>query len=245
MGRAVIFVFFQLGCFAKQTERMYPLHLEHSFRLDSREINIPMEVPITLDGKSFGNLRLGFNGYIGAMNSSKDYRIIPIFLMNYDLSLAGGIVRYTEKEKGAFRRDLIGQTQQLFNMRLDDPKCILVTWDDMVPTNYTQCYKKKVTNQFQAALLWEEGKTFLFVNFERLEAAIDCNTNNFAMMEINVDQKLRASFRHQLSRTSKVTNLAKHSNYEKAGHFAYQIHSDRVLEPYDWRENMVRETNLL
>ena len=113
-----------------------------------------MEVPITLDGKSFANLRLGFNGYIGAMNSSKDYRIIPIFLMNYDLSLAGGIVRYTEKEKGAFRRDLIGQTQRLFNIRLDDPKCILVTWDDMVPTNSTQCYK--VCSNLRVSWLFEK-----------------------------------------------------------------------------------------
>lgn len=126
---------------SKNIDRMYPIHLEHSFRLDTHEINLPMLEPIMLDGLYYKNLRLGYNGYIGAMNSNKDYRIIPIFLMNYDMSLEGGIVRYTEKEKGFFRQDLIAQTKELFNVDLHEPKCMLVTWDHMKPINSTLCYK--------------------------------------------------------------------------------------------------------
>ena len=32
-------------------------------------------------------IRIGYNGYLGGRNSQKDYRIIPILLMNYDLSM--------------------------------------------------------------------------------------------------------------------------------------------------------------
>ena len=51
-------------------------------------------------------------------------------------------------------------------------------------------------------------------------------------MEINVDQKLHSSFRHHLSRTSKITNLQKHTNYGKAGHFAFGIASEDVTQPF-------------
>jgi len=94
-----------------------------------------------LDGFYYKNLRIGYNGYVGGMNSNKDYRIIPIFLMNYDMSLDGGIVRYTEKEKGNFRKELITKTKEMFDVDIKNPKCMLITWDDMKPVNSTQCYK--------------------------------------------------------------------------------------------------------
>lgn len=81
-------------------------------------------------------------------------------------------------------------------------------------------------------------------------------------MEINVDQKLHSSFRHHLSRTSKITNLQKHTNYGKAGHFAFGIASEDVTQPFgkslssvsvchmyyilDWKEkNIYEQASLL
>ena len=56
------------------------------------------------------------------MNTKKDYRLTPIFLLNYDSSLEGGIVRYTEKEKGKFRSELMQKAKDLFHIELKDPK---------------------------------------------------------------------------------------------------------------------------
>jgi len=51
-------------------------------------------------------------------------------------------------------------------------------------------------------------------------------------MEINVDQRLRPSFRHELSRTSKITKVQTLSNYGKPGHFAFEIASEEIDEPF-------------
>ena len=75
------------------------------------------------------------------MNSPKEYRILPIFLMNYDLSADGGIVRYTEKERGIFKEKLIETTNEYFKIKLKSPKCMLITWDDMKSENSTLCYQ--------------------------------------------------------------------------------------------------------
>ena len=65
---------------------------------------------------------LGFNGYIGGVNTKKDYRLTPLFLINYDSSLDGGTVRYTEKEKGKFKMDMAEKAEQLFQVKLEAPK---------------------------------------------------------------------------------------------------------------------------
>ena len=92
---------------------MYPIRTEKSFRLDDSgdfhwethkptenhilEINFIAEPNVKIDGNIFHTIRIGYNGYLGGTNSQKDYRIIPILLMNYDLSADGGLVHYTEK----------------------------------------------------------------------------------------------------------------------------------------------------
>ena len=51
------------------------------------EINFIAEPNVKIDGNVFRTIRIGYNGYLGGTNSQKDYRIIPILLMNYDLSV--------------------------------------------------------------------------------------------------------------------------------------------------------------
>ena len=53
-----IHFFFDL-ILAKYGQRMYPIHTEHSFRLDSHEIEIPIETPLKMDGFLFKKLRIG------------------------------------------------------------------------------------------------------------------------------------------------------------------------------------------
>ena len=73
--------------------------LEKCFLVETHisEINFIAEPNVKIDGNVFHTIRIGYNGYLGGTNSQKDYRIIPILLMNYDLSADGGLVHYTEK----------------------------------------------------------------------------------------------------------------------------------------------------
>ena len=75
--------------------------------------------PIRLDGESFKTLRVGFNGYIGGTNNSKDYRILPILMMNYDLATGGGIVEYTEKFNKHYKNEIISQIIDMFQVQLN------------------------------------------------------------------------------------------------------------------------------
>ena len=68
-----------------------------SIKIHTSEINFIAEPNVKIDGNVFHTIRIGYNGYLGGTNSQKDYRIIPILLMNYDLSADGGLVHYTEK----------------------------------------------------------------------------------------------------------------------------------------------------
>jgi hypothetical protein len=54
-----ILIFFILEILAKNVDRMYPIHMEHSYRLDTSEIHIPVENPMRLDGFYFKTLRIG------------------------------------------------------------------------------------------------------------------------------------------------------------------------------------------
>ena len=58
MKNYFIYFFFHL-ILAKDGQRMYPIHTEHSFRLDSHEIEIPIEIPLKMDGFLFRKLRIG------------------------------------------------------------------------------------------------------------------------------------------------------------------------------------------
>ena len=85
-----------------------------------------------MDGFYYNHLKLGYNGFIGGLNSSKDFRIIPILLMNYDMSLRGGTVRYTAKERGKFREDLITKSEELFKVCRMFLKTVMQTVVDKV-----------------------------------------------------------------------------------------------------------------
>ena len=83
------------------------------------EINFIAEPNVKIDGNVFHTIRIGYNGYLGGTNSQKDYRIIPILLMNYDLSADGGLVHYTEKfnkhyKLGFHQYGLISMGQSMF-----------------------------------------------------------------------------------------------------------------------------------
>ena len=58
MKNHFIHLFFDI-ILAKYGQRMYPIHTEHSFRLDSHEIEIPIETPLKMDGFLFRKLRIG------------------------------------------------------------------------------------------------------------------------------------------------------------------------------------------
>ncbi|CBY07982.1 unnamed protein product [Oikopleura dioica] len=154
--------------------------------MDSKEMSLPLgkEETLKLDGFYYNHLKLGYNGFIGGLNSSKDFRIIPILLMNYDMSLRGGTVRYTAKERGKFREDLITKSEELFKIKWNHPKCILMTWDEMLPENSHQCNSRHSgRNQFQAALLWEADNTILYTNYEDIQLPKDCSSNKYAMLQ--------------------------------------------------------------
>ena len=59
MKNYLLLVLLRSFVLSKHGERMYPIHLEHSFRLDTHEIEIPLELPIKMDGFMFAKLRIG------------------------------------------------------------------------------------------------------------------------------------------------------------------------------------------
>ena len=61
-------------------------------------------------------------------------------------------------------------------------QCFLITWDKMQPLYRSSCYNGEVFNQFQVAIIWDENHTFIFINYEHLEAANDCKTRNYALV---------------------------------------------------------------
>ena len=42
-------------------------------------------------------------------------------------------------------------------------------------------------NQFQVAIIWDENSTFIFINYELLEAPQDCKTENYALVSIFIE----------------------------------------------------------
>ena len=55
-------------------------------------------------------------------------------------------------------------------------------------------------------------------------------------MEINVDQHMKSKYRQLYSRTSRMTKLQQKSNYGESGHYAFEISSETILEPFDWEK---------
>ena len=163
-------------------ERMYPIRTEKSYRLDDSEINFISEKPIRLDDEYFKTLRIGFNGYIGGTNNSKNYRILPIFMMNYDLATGDGTVQYTEKFSQHYKTQLIGEIADMFQVQLDQPKVLVVSWQSMSPKGAESCYSKETHNSFEAVLVWEKDVTFLLIQFQLIQAPLDCITQKYGLV---------------------------------------------------------------
>lgn len=226
--------------------RNYPIKTEKTFRLDDKEVNFLAEPPIKLDGHIYKTLRVGYDGYIGGTNSQRDYRIIPLLLLKYDLTSTGGMVHYTEKLMRHHKIEMTEKIWDLFRIEIVDPSILLVTWDQMKVKNSTKCYDSEVSNTFDAQLVWTKDLTFLFINYDDISAPLDCTSQKYALMEINVDQKLMPKYRHKLSRTRKVSMLTKRGNHGKHGEYAFRIDDVQVEEAYDWRRReKVEESSLL
>ena len=60
-------------------------------------------------------------------------------------------------------------------------------------------------------------------------------------MEINVDQHVKATYRHVYSRTPKMERLRYKSNFNKPGQFAFEISTENIVEPFDWRKKETYE----
>ena len=164
-------------------ERMYPIRSEKSYRLDDSEINFISEKPIRLDEEYFKTLRIGFNGYIGGTNNSKNYRILPIFMMNYDLVTGDGIVQYTEKFSQHYKKEVIDDISDMFQVQLDQPEVLVVSWQSMSPKRHESCYEKEDThNSFEAVLVWENDVTFLLIQFQLIQAPLDCITQKYGLV---------------------------------------------------------------
>ena len=57
-------------------------------------------------------------------------------------------------------------------------------WNDY-PYNIPRCYDKgEATNNFEAILVWEKDQTFLFANYENIDAQFDCNSQKYALVWI-------------------------------------------------------------
>ncbi|CAG5094288.1 Oidioi.mRNA.OKI2018_I69.XSR.g13424.t1.cds [Oikopleura dioica] len=73
----------------------------------------------------------------------------------------------------------------MFKISWNQPKCILMTWDEMMPVDGHQCNTRHSgKNQFQAALLWEGDSTVLFTNYEDIQMPLDCVSKRYAMVRV-------------------------------------------------------------
>ena len=169
-------------CSCSYMERMYPIKSEKTFRLDDSEVTFIANPEIRIDNQYFKTIRVGFNGYIGGTNSQKDYRILPILLMNYDLGSDGGLVHYTEKFNRKYRDDVIDKIFDFFQIRLTNPNILLITWDNMKPKNMSKCYQQQASNDFESILVWQEEKSFIISQYRQVKAPLDCTSHKYGLV---------------------------------------------------------------
>ena len=64
-------------------------------------------------------------------------------------------------------------------------KAVRLTLTDGIKriTIILRCYDKgEATNNFEAILVWEKDQTFLFANYENIDAQFDCNSQKYALV---------------------------------------------------------------